>query len=247
VTAQSSPPVVPPPASRVRRLARAALTRAARADSIWGAAVIGELDEAHSEWAAVRWAMSGLRVAWWERRRRRREAAAAPLAAARLARRIGLTALAVSVALITVNWLVATVIPIPSGSMEPAIWIGDRVLVDKLSFHLTGLHRGDVVVVAMSQPQPRQLIKRVVGLPGDRIECRADAVYRNGVPIPAAAAGAGTCDPVTVPAGSMYLLGDHVLVSVDSRRFGPVAQSTVVGRVVGRVWPWSRRSAADAS
>jgi len=131
--------------------------------------------------------------------------------------------------------------------MEPAIWIGDRVLVDKLSFHLTGLHRGDVVVVAMSQPQPRQLIKRVVGLPGDRIECRADAVYRNGVPIPAAAAGAGTCDPVTVPAGSMYLLGDHVLVSVDSRRFGPVAQSTVVGRVVGRVCPWSRRSAADDS
>jgi len=131
--------------------------------------------------------------------------------------------------------------------MEPTIWIGDRVLVDKVSFHVTGLHRGDVVVVAMSQPQPQQLIKRVVGLPGDRIECRADAVYRNGVPVPAARTGAGTCDPVTVPAGSMYLLGDHVLVSVDSRRFGPVAQSTVVGRVVGRVWPWSRRSAADDS
>jgi signal peptidase I len=133
--------------------------------------------------------------------------------------------------------------------MEPAIWIGDRVLVDKLSFHLTGLHRGDVVVVAMSQPQSQsqQLIKRVVGLPGDRIECRADAVYRNGVPVPGAAAGAGACDPVTVPAGSMYLLGDHVQVSVDSRRLGPVAQSTVVGRVVGRVRPLSGRSAADAS
>jgi signal peptidase I len=225
--------------SRVRRLARAVLTRAAGTGSTWVVAVMGELDAAPSNWAALRWTVSGLRVAWWERRQRREVAGAGvPHPAARLAQRIVLIAITLIVALVTVNWRVATVVDIPSTSMRPTLRVNDRVLVDKVGFRMTGLHRGDVVVVAL--PQPYWVVKRLVGLPGDRIECRADAVYRDGVPIPGTGPGPLGCAPVTVPAGSMYLLGDDSAVSEDSRQLGPVAQSTVVGRVVGRVWPVTR-------
>jgi signal peptidase I len=225
--------------SRVRRLARAVLTRAAGAGSTWVAAVVGELDAAPSNWAALRWTVSGLRVAWWERRQRR-EGAGVPVSSAQLAQRIVLITVTLIVALVTVNWRVATVLDIPSASMSPTLRVDDRVLVDKVGFHMTGLHRGDVVVVAMPLSHRFLMVKRLVGLPGDRIECRDDAVYRNGVPIPGTGPGPLGCAPVTVPAGSLYLLGDDSTVSEDSRQLGPVAQSNVVGRVVGRVWPVTR-------
>lgn len=226
--------------SRVRRLSRALLTRAAGAGSTWAAAATGELDAAPSDWAALRWTLSGLRVAFWERRRREAARAGVPRPGVQRARKVVLIGVTLIVALITVNWRVATVVDIPSTSMLPTLRVDDRVLVDKVGFHMTGLHRGDLVVVAMPVPQRYWIVKRVVGLPGDRMECRADAVYRNGAPIPGTGPGALGCDPVTVPAGSMYLLGDDATVSMDSRQFGPVAQSTVVGRLVGRVWPVTR-------
>ena len=75
---------------------------------------------------------------------------------------------------------------IPSGSMEPTLQIGDRILVDKLSYHLHGVHRGDIIVFSRPAdencggPAVNDLVKRVIGLPGDTISLKAGHVYING-------------------------------------------------------------------
>lgn len=159
---------------------------------------------------------------------------------------------------------------IPSASMEPTLMPGDRVLVNKLAFRLGSLKRGDVVVfihnppggptppsgnpvvrvatdvgraLGIVAPAQTDFIKRVIGLPGDHLSCSGGKVYINGVvnPEPYLPAGVQTqCAPVTVPPGDMFVMGDNRGDSEDSRVFGPVSQSLIVGQAFVRVWPLSR-------
>src|SRR6266511_4372752 len=126
---------------------------------------------------------------------------------------------------------------IPSGSMEPTLNISDRVLVEKVSYRFGEVKDGD-------------LIKRVVGTPGDRITCQQGRLYRNGRPVnePYLAPGTTTenCTPTTVAAGKLFVMGDNRNNSEDSRTFGPIDRSTLVGRAFVRIWPlshtgWLRR------
>jgi signal peptidase I len=105
---------------------------------------------------------------------------------------------------------------------------------------------GDVVV--LDRPPgvasaADELVKRVIGMPGDRIEARDGRVLRNGVPIsepylrPGCADNAAGLAPVTVPSGQIYLLGDNRCHSLDSRGFGPVDMRSVQGRAVAIIWP----------
>ena len=78
---------------------------------------------------------------------------------------------------------------IPSGSMEPTLNIGDRILVDKLSYHLHAVHRGDIIVFARPpgetlEPGVNDLVKRVIGLSGETISGQNGQVYINGKPLP---------------------------------------------------------------
>jgi signal peptidase I len=147
---------------------------------------------------------------------------------------------------------------IPSESMEPTLEVGDRVLVNKLSYRLHEINRGDLVVFERPPNQPESgindLIKRVVGLEGDTVESRDGVVYINGKKLeePYLVDGTQTnditmiegCDPPSeglagcrVPEDHIFVMGDNRTNSFDSRRFGPVDDDLVVGRAFVRVWP----------
>jgi signal peptidase I len=233
------------PDTTVRRLARAILVAAVRGrrerGGDWGEAVLAEFAETSGGWEAVRWAAGGLRAVWHERRRRMQQL---PKTIRVSLRAVFIVAI-FAVAAVAVQRYVLSGSYVDSGSMEPTLLIGDRYVVDKVGFRVTGLHRGDVVVVANPGhgPQPAHLVKRIIGLPGDTIACDDGKVLLNGSPLdePYLSADADEsrteCATVTVPPGRLYLLGDHRLVSLDSRQIGPVRQDTVEGRMLTRVWP----------
>ncbi len=137
---------------------------------------------------------------------------------------------------------------IPSGSMEPTLNVNDRVIVDKLSYHLHAVHRGDIIVFGKPPgevlgPGINDLVKRVIGLPGETISGENDQVYINGKPLaePWLPKGVvtGEFPPVHIPQGYYFVMGDNRGDSTDSRVFGPIAGSLIVGRVVLRIWPLS--------
>ena len=137
---------------------------------------------------------------------------------------------------------------IPSGSMEPTLNIGDRILVDKLSYHLHAVHRGDIIVFARPpgetlEPGVNDLVKRVIGLPGDTISAQNGQIDIDGKPLkePWLPKGVVTDNfgPVKVPQGYYFVMGDNRGFSSDSRVFGPISGKLIVGRVVMRIWPLS--------
>ncbi|MGE0794938.1 MAG: signal peptidase I [Acidimicrobiia bacterium] len=138
---------------------------------------------------------------------------------------------------------------IPSLSMYPTLDKGDRVLVNKLSYDLHDVHRGDLVVFERPPGEPstiKDLIKRVIGLPGDVIEARDGIVYIDGKPLEEDYVDAGdrteNLPAQTVPEGELFVMGDNRDNSEDSRVFGPIDEDTVVGRAFVRVWPVTRFS-----
>ena len=135
---------------------------------------------------------------------------------------------------------------IPSESMVPTLKVGDRVLVNKLSYDLHDVHRGDIVVFK-APPEARSdgiddLVKRVIGLPGDTVEAREDGrIYVNDrlLDEPYLPEGTRTTNlpPTKVPAGHLFMMGDNRTASRDSRYFGPIAESAIIGRVFLKIWP----------
>jgi signal peptidase I len=155
---------------------------------------------------------------------------------------------------------------IPSASMEPTLMVGDRVLVNKLSYDLHDLHRGDIVVFAAGpnvewhKLDIDDLVKRVIALPGETVtQCNTDQVCIDGkvldepytmnstrfqqpltpeiTKLCAPGSPAGGCK---VPAGMVFVMGDNRTDSADSRVHGPIKQSSIVGRVFVRIWPLDR-------
>jgi signal peptidase I len=168
---------------------------------------------------------------------------------------------------------------IPSGSMEPTLRIGDRVLVDRAGHRLGAQPEvGDIVVFhppAGADAEPaacgapdagpgtarpctaptadasdQTFIKRVVALGGDSVAIRDGRVIRNGraaaEPFAVACGGTEGCDfrePITVPRGAVYLLGDNRGASLDSRFWGPVPVAWVIGQARAAYWPPSHLGA----
>jgi signal peptidase I len=148
---------------------------------------------------------------------------------------------------------------IPSLSMYPTLQVGDRIIVNKLSYNLHGVHRGDVVVFArppLEDQEYADLVKRVIGLPGETISSKGCAIYINGKRLaePWLPSGPASCSaalpddphpqfnlpgPVKIPAGEYYVMGDNRTDSEDSRFFGPIPKSLIVGRAVAVVWPFN--------
>jgi signal peptidase I len=136
---------------------------------------------------------------------------------------------------------------IPSASMEPALQKNDRVVVNKLSYRLHDVHRGDIVVFTTPpgvNKSFKDLVKRVIGLPGETVEGRDGKVLINGVALPEKYLPAGTLTsdfgPYTVPPKSAWVMGDNRGNSEDSRVFKAIPERTIVGRVFVRIWPLNR-------
>ena len=153
-------------------------------------------------------------------------------------------------------WLFVFQVSVVSGrSMDPSLEPGDRLVVDKLCYHWRSLRRFDVVV--FERPRPRytgtervaiegggvDYVKRVVGLPGETVALRAGALLIDGErveqPFLSANDGSGL-DPVKVPEGHVFVLGDNRARSLDSRDFGAVPLSLVKGVARFRVYPFGR-------
>jgi signal peptidase I len=134
---------------------------------------------------------------------------------------------------------------IPSESMVPSLEVGDRVLVNKLSYTTGDIDRGDVVVFARpggpGSDGIEDLIKRVVALPGEVVEGRDGRVYVDGRPLPETYLPDGVetsvFPPYEVPADHVWVMGDNRGASDDSRRFKSVPTSDVVGRAFVVIWP----------
>jgi signal peptidase I len=172
----------------------------------------------------------------------------------------GVVVVAVVVAFLLRTFVIATY-SIPSGSMEPTLQIGDRIVVDKLAYDLHGVDRGNIVVFSTppnedcAGPPVSDLVKRVVGLPGETISVSGGNVFINGrllsqswlpssqqgktYPGPSPAPYA-LHRPYKIPQGDVYVMGDNRMLSCDSRYWGPIAESTIVGKVDLRIWPLSR-------
>lgn len=171
---------------------------------------------------------------------------------------------------------------IPSGSMEDTLNIGDRVLVNKLAYHLGDIERGDIIVFngvdswspevqvkepsnpiakgvqsvfgafGFAQPNEKDYIKRVIGLPGDEVKCcdRQGRITVNGVALdePYLYPGDKPSEQefdVTVPKGRLWVMGDHRGASSDSRAHlgdpggGAIPIDSVIGRAFVIMWPFS--------
>jgi signal peptidase I len=179
-----------------------------------------------------------------------------------------LVVLALAIAVLIKSFLIQAFY-IPSPSMEPTLVEGDRVFVNKVEYDFGDVHRGDVIVFAnprgsagpdrgviggflhwlgeglgVAHPASEDFIKRVVGLPGERIQIRDHAVEVDGTRLaePYLTDAARRCNgdygPITVPAGRLFVLGDNRCNSLDSRYgLGYVPLDRVIGEAFFIVWP----------
>ncbi|MGB3411340.1 MAG: signal peptidase I [Microthrixaceae bacterium] len=163
---------------------------------------------------------------------------------------LGVIVVAVVLAIIIKTYLVQA-FSIPSESMSTTLMIGDRVLVNKLSYDAHDLNRGDVIVFARppglpAKPgDPADLIKRVIALPGETVVAKDGSIYIDGKRLdePYLEDSVDTLDldnPVAIPKGQVWVMGDNRMNSEDSRFFGPIDDDTIVGRAFMIMWPPSR-------
>jgi len=154
---------------------------------------------------------------------------------------------------------------IPSGSMKPTLQIGDHILVSKFNYGIklpflrTTLipvgapQRGDIVVFIYPEDRSKDFIKRLIGVPGDTIEIRNKKIFINGLPysdkhgvyvdnfvIPGAVQPRDNFGPVTVPEGSLFVMGDNRDESYDSRFWGFVSKKDVLGKALIIYWSWNQ-------
>ena len=140
---------------------------------------------------------------------------------------------------------------IPSASMDPTLKVHDRILVNKLSYDVHAVHRGDIVVFRRLPHMPtgdgeiKDLVKRVIGLPHETIQSTPDGhIEINGQILnePYLPPGTALGPPIpkqVIPAGDYFVMGDNRTDSSDSRFFGPVPRSYIVGRAFILIWPLS--------
>jgi signal peptidase I len=125
-------------------------------------------------------------------------------------------------------------------SMEPHIRSGEYVVINTFAYRFGAPGRGDIVAFRHETDSRAVFIKRVVGLPGDRIRIDRGEVYLNGTRYDepyVAHSDDRSFGEVVVPASSVYVLGDNRAASEDSRSFGPVSDDLLIGRAVAGIWP----------
>ncbi|MEG3958120.1 signal peptidase I [Microcoleus sp. herbarium2] len=151
---------------------------------------------------------------------------------------------------IVIRALVAEPRYIPSDSMVPTLHVGDRVVVEKISYHLQPPKTGDIVVFAPPEQlqeqgftQDQAFIKRIIGLPGQTVAVKKGLVYLNDQPLVEkyiAEPPQYQWGPYRVPENEYFVMGDNRNNSNDSSRWGFLPKQNIIGRAVVRFWPLER-------
>jgi signal peptidase I len=139
---------------------------------------------------------------------------------------------------------------IPSKSMNPTLRVGDRILVNKLSVRFGTINPGDIIVFKKPPAEHcddgtySDLVKRVIGTPGQTITSKGNTVYVNDKPLKEPWTYFATLNPqikeITLKANQYFVMGDNRANSCDSRYWGPVPRSDIIGKAFFRIWPLSR-------
>lgn len=127
---------------------------------------------------------------------------------------------------------------------------GERFITDKITYHFVPPERGDFVVLQSPSDPDIEFIKRIIGLPGERVKISGGQVFINGSVLHEPYLDPGTStgpesflsegQVISLKPGYYFLMGDNRLHSSDSRDFGPIPESSIIGRVVFRFWPPDR-------
>lgn len=143
----------------------------------------------------------------------------------------------------------------PAKSMTPTLLSGDHILIDtSVSWNGRRLERGDIIVFLFPEDETKKFVKRVIGLPGETIHIRRKTVYVNGTALDDSAYTQridpgfldeqvnprDTFGPVTVPTESYFVMGDNRDQSLDSRFFGYVQRSKIMGNMLFVYWSWDQ-------
>ena len=144
----------------------------------------------------------------------------------------------------TVFLLLYQSVQVEGTSMLPLLKNHERIVVNKIAYHVESIHRGDIIVFHYPLDPAESFIKRVIGLPGDWVSIRDGQVYVNGRRLKEpyvmpAYLDEETYSPVHVAPGHYYVLGDHRDFSSDSRTWGTVARKYIYGKAVFAYWPLS--------
>lgn len=135
---------------------------------------------------------------------------------------------------------------VPTGSMLPTIQLSDQVLANKFVYRFTTPKRGDIIVLDDPTGQVGTLIKRVIATGGQTVDIHDQKVWVDGSALEEPYTHGQPSElgplpmPMTIPQGSVWVMGDNRTQSQDSRWFGPVSLSAVHGRAFFIYWPWAR-------
>ncbi len=157
------------------------------------------------------------------------------------------------VIIIPVRYFLIQPFYVKGASMEPTFYDREYLIIDEIGYRLHPVQRGDIIVFRYPKDPQEYFIKRVIGLPGEKVEIKDGQVYiynqqyKDGVALDETYlsstvktfANTGT-ESVTLGPNEYYVLGDNRNESKDSRSFGPVDKSFLIGRVMFRGWPVNR-------
>lgn len=134
---------------------------------------------------------------------------------------------------------------IPSGSMEPTLQVGDRIIVNKLLYRFSTPKRGDIMVFKYPVNPNRDFIKRVIGLPGETIQIKDSKVYIDGKILeqpflPPDLKYDHNFGPARVGENQYFMMGDNRNNSEDSRFWGSLPEQNIVGKAMFIYWPYNR-------
>jgi signal peptidase I len=136
-------------------------------------------------------------------------------------------------------------VKVEGGSMEPGLEDQERIFINKLVYRWENIERGDIIVFRYPRDTRKSFIKRVIGLPGDRVRIAYGRLYLNGnlmdePYVPSQFEDTRSYPETIVPADTYFVLGDHRSMSNDSRDFGPVLRSYIYGKAVFGYWPMEK-------
>jgi signal peptidase I len=144
------------------------------------------------------------------------------------------------VIIIVIRIYILTPTEVVGPSMEPNLYDNNILLVDQITSHFNDYNRFDVIVFTRS---PSYLIKRVIGLPGETIEYRDNALYINGEVVKTKFKTNGKTNdfgPITIPDNNYFVLGDNRIDSTDSRNFGSIKREKIIGKPIFCIWPFNK-------